>query len=91
MCRRIPSWKFREWKFFEELEPFPAQRADWNTAYIVQAFMRDGKQLSEFMLPFGDYVTAPAVIQPIAYQEMVIDAWIGLTNAVHAPQESHGR
>lgn len=70
---------------FEELEPFPDERADWNAAHIVQALMRTGKQLREFMLPFGDYdsVSIP-IAQPVEFQERVIDDWIFVNNAIFA-------
>jgi hypothetical protein len=90
MLSRIPGWKFREWKYYEELEPFPAERADWNMAHIAQLLVRNGKQLKEFMLPFGDLPTSAEMQQPVAYQEMLIDAWITGSNAVIAARGKRG-
>lgn len=89
MLTRIPGWKFREWKHYEELEPFPAERADWNAAHIVQVLLRNGKSLAEFMLPFGDYHSVQTK-QSVTYQEMVIDAWVSNANAIHAAKGARG-
>jgi len=83
MLREIPGWKFREWKYFLELDPSAEYRADWNTAHIVQAVMRDGKPLQDFRLKFGD---APAKVQrqTIEHQQRLIDGWIAGHNMVLA-------
>lgn len=82
MLASISSGKFEEWKVFEALDPDQTARMDWGLAHIVQALMRNGKQLQEFMLPFGDSPRSEPVVQTIEYQEMLIDAWIGINNAI---------
>lgn len=71
-----------EWKIFEELDPDLDDRLDWGLAHVVQAIMRDGKQLREFMLPLGDYPKDAVVPQTIQYQEMLLDQWISSSNAI---------
>lgn len=82
MMASIPAWKFEEWKVFHELEPDLKYHLDWGLAHIVQAIMRDGKQLKEFMLPFGDAPGPQPVKQTLEFQEMLIDSWISGHNAV---------
>lgn len=85
MLRSMSSTRFEEWRVYEELEPFPNERADWGMAHIVQAIMRTGKKLSEFMLPFGDYVVSDApVVQTVEFQERILDDWIFIHNAMYA-------
>jgi hypothetical protein len=49
----------------------------------VQAILRHtGKPLIDFMLPFGDFPKAQPVTQSVEYQEMVLDAWIKVSNAM---------
>lgn len=81
MLRSIAGWKLQEWQEFEELDPPLSERLDWGLAHIVQVIVRNGKPLSEFMLPFGDYPGRTPVQQPVEYQEMLIDAWIQGSNA----------
>jgi len=92
MLRQIPAWKFKEWKVFDELDPFPEMRADWNAAHVVQYLWRlardsrypNGRPLRDFLLTFGD--TPNPDQQPqgqsVEYQEMLIDGWILTSNAV---------
>lgn len=83
MLRSITWKKFLEWRAFEDLEPFAEDRADWHHAHIVQAIIRDGKPLRDFMLNLGDYQVSQPVAQPLAYQERLIDTWVTLTNEVY--------
>lgn len=82
MLRSIPAWKLYEWKEFEKLEPDLTYHLDWGLAHIVQALMRDGKVLKEFMLPFGDTPGAEPVKQTVEQQERAIDAWCSGHNAI---------
>ena len=82
MLESIPGSLFEEWKTFYELEPDGAERNDWGLAHIVQALARNGKPLREFTLPFGDSVPPPKEAQSLAYQEMLIDAWCEVNNAI---------
>lgn len=82
MLRSIPGWKLIEWQLFDELEPPDGERADWQFARIVQALIRDGKLLKDFVLPFGDTPGPEPIQQPVAYQEMLIDAWVAGSNAM---------
>lgn len=86
------------WRVFETLEPFEDERADWNTAHIVQALAPGRKPLSDFRLPFGDTLvvapvainTSPAAtvpvpqtsIQTVAQQEMLMHSWIDGSNLI---------
>lgn len=88
MLTSIPAWKLEEWRIFEELDPDAQYRADFNAAHIVQALMRDGKQLREFLLPFGDSQVEKKVPQTIAYQERLIDAWCFISNALQGKQRA---
>lgn len=81
--------RLQEWKAFSELEPFGEERADFRSAQVTQALWniaRDQKAhpkgwpLEEFLLKFGDYPRPEPVVQTLAYQEMVIDAWCGVQN-----------
>lgn len=89
MLRTIPGWKFREWKQFNKLEPFPDKRADLNAAHIVQFLWAlsgdkrypNGRPLSDFVLSFGDMPPTEPVRQSVEYQEMVIDGWVLTNNA----------
>lgn len=94
LLKRIPAWKLHEWKAYEELEPFPDERADLSAAHIVQYLWAatgdpkkypNGRPLSDFLLKFGDSnrVTAPPV-QTVEYQELLIDGWIAGHNAALA-------
>lgn len=85
--KTIPQALLEEWRQFDELDPDMLYRLDWGIAHIVQAIMRDGKPLREFMLQMGDYVRPVAVEQSIAYQEKMIDAWIFSSNAVFAAKQ----
>jgi len=87
MLASIPGWKFTEWKLFDELEPDLAYRLDWGLAHVVQALMRNGKRLEEFMLPFGDSTHGGIVPQSLQYQEMIIDAWVQTNNAIVKQKE----
>jgi hypothetical protein len=81
------TWpQFLEWKVYVELEPFEDERADFNAAHIVQAIIRDGRRLGEYLLPFGDAAppTPWVPAQTVEYQEQMIDAWIVGSNAVLA-------
>lgn len=80
----IPQALLNEWRAFDELEPDGQVRTDWGLAHVVQAIMRNGKSLDEFMLPFGDFPKPQPVVQTIEYQTMVIDAWIFGSNALHS-------
>ena len=92
MLRRIPGWKFQEWKYYEELEMFPDERADWNAAHIVQILAHSGgRQLREFMLPFGDRMAVGAPRQTVEYQESLIIAWCEGSNLVAAAKGNRGR
>ncbi len=71
-----------EWKTFYELEPDGDERNDWGLAHIVQVLARDGRQLKHFALPFGDTPVIEPVKQPLAYQEMLIDAWCSTNNTI---------
>jgi hypothetical protein len=86
---RMMSWRmFLEWKTFSELEPFEDVRADFNASHIVQALLRDGRKLGEYLLPFGDaeaYIPQPT--QTVEYQEQMIDAWIFGSNAAFAARD----
>lgn len=73
-----------EWQVFTELEPEPGVRADYHNAHVVQAVVRNGKPLKDFMLHFGDEVPTPAPEQDLAYQERIIDGWIFTHNALLA-------
>jgi len=94
MLSLISSKKFREWKVYEEIEPFPDERADWNSAHIVQflwALSGDpnkkyprGRPLTDFTLPFGDLPGPEPIVQTVEYQEMLIDSWIFGSNAAFA-------
>ena len=90
MLASIPAWKFTEWKIFEDLDPDLPYRVDWGLAHVVQAIMRNGKQLKEFMLPFGDSDAAGIIPQTIEYQEMVIDAWVKTNNTIVKRREGAG-
>jgi len=81
MLSTIPGWKLLEWEAFYELEPDGDEKTEWGLAHIVQAIMRTGKPLIEYLLPFGDRPGREPVKQTIEYQEMVIDAWIMASNA----------
>lgn len=83
----IPQALLEEWRIFEELDPDLDERLDWGLAHIVQNIARNGKPLSDFMLPFGDYVKPSTIVQPVAYQEMLLDAWIHGSNEVFKAKE----
>lgn len=78
----MTSTLFREWRMFEELDPFSIDRNDVSLARIVQYLARDGRPLREFMFPFGDlpnvWVSAPK--QTVEQQERLIDTWIAGNN-----------
>lgn len=82
MLALIPGWKLQEWKTFEELDPPHEERMEYGLAHIVQAMLRDGRPLREFLLSFGDYVKPAPVQQSVAYQEMIIDSWCTINNAI---------
>ena len=94
MLARITSGLFQEWRAYEELEPFGEERGDFRSAQIVQALCniaRDTKRnpngwpINEFMLRLGDSPWAAyKAVQPLAYQEMLIDTWIAGSNATFA-------
>lgn len=85
------SWgQFREWQTYAELEILPNDRLDWNFAHVVQAVMRDGKELQEFRLSFGDMPNVRAREQTIPFMEHQIDAWIFGSNAVLLAKEKRG-
>lgn len=71
-----------EWQVFTDLEPEPGVRADYHNAHVVQAIVRNGKPLGDFMLHFGDEIAAPKPVQDLAYQERIIDGWIFMHNAM---------
>lgn len=89
----IPQAKLTEWKAFYELDPDLSYRLDWGIAHIVQAIMRNGKELQSFMLPIGDFepIHIEAPTQSMELQERLIDAWIFGSNAVIQEQENRGR
>ncbi|KKL90252.1 hypothetical protein LCGC14_1906560 [marine sediment metagenome] len=80
MLASISAYKLREWQIFYDLEPDGDERNDWGLAHIVQALVHGSKSLDHFMLPFGDSQTT-VVPQPLEYQQMVIDAWVQISNA----------
>ncbi len=80
MLASLPAHKLREWQIFYDLEPDGDERNDWGLAHIVQALVHGDKSLDHFMLPFGDFQTI-IVPQPLEYQQMVIDAWVQISNA----------
>lgn len=82
MWDSIPLRLRNEWKAFYDLEPDEGERTDWGLAHIVQVLVGGGKPLRDFMLPFGDTPGPVVVPQPVAYQEMLIDAWIQGSNAI---------
>lgn len=90
MLASMPGWKFREWQIYEELELFPAERADWNAAHIVQWLARNGKPLKEFKLPFGDEVPAATPQQTLEYQESLIIAWCAGANLIAENKAKRG-
>lgn len=61
MLRRMSPRQFREWRIFEELEPFGSERQDQNFGSVVQVLMnvnrRKGSRkftLADATLKFGD-------------------------------------
>ncbi len=80
MLASIPAHILREWQIFYDLDPDRGERNDWGLAHIVQALVRGSKSLDHFMLPFGDSEINIAP-QPLEYQQMVIDAWVKISNA----------
>lgn len=94
MLGEISSTDFLEWKIYEELEPFAAERADYHAAHIVQAITRMDKPLRDFLLPFGDavYATQAQVIQQsVEQQEFLLKSWIWGSNAVFEAAAKKGR
>lgn len=73
-----------EWQVFTDLDPEPGVRADYANAHVVQALIRNGKPLQDFMLRYGDEVPTSAPAQDLAFQEMIIDGWISAHNASFA-------
>ena len=59
-------------------------RADWNAAHVVQAIMRDGKPLNDFMLRFGDDQRTATRAQSVEYQESLLNGWIEGNNLIMA-------
>jgi hypothetical protein len=88
MLREIPGWKLKEWRYFLEKDPSAEYRADWNTAHIVQALMRDGKQLHTFRLKFGDNQTGAVQTQSLEHQERLINGWCETHNMILAAKEA---
>ncbi len=82
MLASISSEKFYEWKAFYDLEPDGDDRNDWGLAHIVQAIIRDGKPLQEFMIPFGDTPAPEPVKQSLEFQQRAIDSWISGSNKI---------
>lgn len=74
------------WRVYDELDPFGEERMDYRFASICQALWniaRDqekhpkGWPLDDFLVAFGDTPTKdPVVVQPLAYQEKLIDTWV---------------
>jgi hypothetical protein len=91
MLASIPGWKLLEWQAFYDLEPDGDERNDWGFAHVVQALVRNGKQLSEFKIPFGDEPRIEPVKQTIEEQERLIDAWIFGSNAIFAAKAAKGQ
>lgn len=79
----IHGGKFNEWKAFYELDPDDDRRTEFGLARLYQVLTRSQRPLGELLLPFGDRAQASPVKQSIEYQEMVIDAWCAVTNAIH--------
>ncbi len=88
----VLGWRFQEWKAFYELDPDDGERNSWGLAHVVQAIVRNGKPLSDFMLPFGDVprVVEVAPKQPLAFQEMLIDGWCHVANLIDQVKKGKG-
>lgn len=84
----MPQALLEEWRVFEDLDPNLDTRLDWGLAHVVQALIRDGKPLRDFMLGLGDYPKHAAPKQTVEYQEMLLDAWIIGNNATFKEKES---
>jgi len=91
MLRQIPWKKFLEWRVFETLEPFEAERSDWQTARVVQAVIHNGKPLKDFFLALGDHPGFHYEQQSLKTQELILDSWIEANNAIFAAKGNRGR
>lgn len=82
MLAAMPTDLLEEWRIFDELDPPLSDRMDWGLAHIVQVLVRNQRPLREFMLPFGDTPKDATVVQSLEYQEMLINAWCAVNNAI---------
>lgn len=98
MLRSMSSLQISKWQVYDELEPFGEERNDWRFASICQALWNiarnvrtnpNGWPLGDFLVRFGDApVYAYKSSQSVAYQELVIDSWVQINNAICAAKEA---
>lgn len=102
MLRSLTASQFNEWRAFYELDPFGEERDDVRFAAITHALWniaRDqskhpkGWPLTEFVLAFGDnpVVTREPVKQSVETMTLLLESWIGGSNAVFEKESKSGR